>query len=76
MSQLLLFTPPADAKPDARHAWARRSTFPGRADEWRCIDCGELAIRSIGGGWAFLSPDRGPNQWGTESHAFESRVWQ
>ncbi len=51
MSQLLLFPSrrneagEIEVLPDLRHNWMRRSHMPGRADEWRCDTCGELALR-------------------------------
>jgi hypothetical protein len=80
MSQLLLFAPratpavPTEQRPDARHAWAIRSSFARSSEGWRCLTCGELALPSADDAWAFLSAESGPDQWGTESHACESRA--
>lgn len=76
--QLLLFRPVMDMEiqPDRRHQWARRSTFRERQDEWRCIVCGELALRGVlTGNWEFLSPERGPGQWSKVSHECVKREW-
>ena len=74
--QLLLLFSALEIEPDRCHPWARRSMFPGRQDEWRCVDCGELAVRGvITGGWEFLSPERGPDQWAKASHDCVKRAW-
>ena len=73
-SQLLLF--PAcqnesgeiEVLPDLRHSWLRRSHMPGRADEWQCKRCGELALRDLDRTWAYLSPVKGDAKWPKVSH--------
>lgn len=82
MAQLDLAFPRAeDVPPDARHQWARRSFMPGRADEWRCDPCGELATRSVlDASWEFHRPKlaaskSGVGDWATVSHACELRAW-
>ncbi len=81
MSQLLLF--PArrneageiEVLPDQRHNWMRRSFMPGRADEWRCNTCGELALRDLDNTWGFLSPVKGAEKWPKVSHECVKREW-